>query len=161
MKITRWSMCRTGLRPGQSDCRNRMPGNRIVWCVREVIFVKTGMCLFGASCDFNTSCFWMKNVVSLRYGSAGGGESCPFLVQKAPFPIRTIPMTGFSGWLVGKSTWHVVFFAPACMENYKACTLRRLCRKVKNVNVILAVCRLLLYGLSVSDVAVNDADVPV
>ena len=70
-------------------------------------------------------------------------------------------MTGFSRWLVGKSTWHVVFPGPVCMENYKACTLRRLCTKVKNVNVILAVCRLLLYGLSVSDVAVNDVGLSV
>ena len=34
-------------------------------------FCEAGMYLFGASFDFNISCFCMKNVLSLHYGSAG------------------------------------------------------------------------------------------
>ena len=85
--------------------------------------------------DFNTICFRAKNVLSLYGGRAKDGRNRPFFVSLSPFQGETVPMTGFRKSHVGENTWHVVFPAPACMGNYKACRLRRMCRKVKNVNV--------------------------
>lgn len=44
-------------------------------------------------------------------------------------------MTGFLKCLVVVITCHVGKSAPACRENYMACSPRRMFHKVKNVNV--------------------------
>ena len=86
--------------------------------------------------DFNISCFRAENVLSLYCESREGGRNRPLFVPRSRFSGKTGPMTGFRKCHVGEITWLVGFPVPAYRENYKPCTPRRLCTKVKNVNVV-------------------------
>ena len=66
--------------------------------------------------DFNITCFWRKNVLSLYCESMEGGRNRPFFVQKRPFPGKTGPMMGFRRSHVVRSTWLVVFSGPIRSE---------------------------------------------
>ena len=113
---------RAGHRPG----RRRRP--------RDTPY-RTGEAYSRPRAIFNTSCFSPENVLSLYCESAGTASDRPFFVPVSPFQGKIVPMKGFSTWHVGGITCHVVFPAPACRGNYKPCTRREKCRKVKNVNV--------------------------
>ena len=102
---------------------------------RTVVFLRCLAVLTFAFRRINTSCFWPENVLSLQCGSAGTALNRPFFVSVSPLQDETGPMKGFSTWHVGEITWLVGFSVPACRRNYKPCTRRQKCMKVKNVKV--------------------------
>ncbi|MBQ8277424.1 MAG: hypothetical protein IJY00_03130, partial [Bacteroidaceae bacterium] len=76
-----------------------------------------------------------KKYIIFAVRKCGTASDRPFFVPEIQFPAVFFRGKGFPMCNVVFHTWHVGIFTSACSENYKPCTLRQKCRKVKNVNV--------------------------